>query len=124
MAACSSALTVSSESRWPVLVAPRREHRKRIRRTNLLERSFVEVRRRTKVVGRFPGETSALCLMWAMLELSSRGWRRVAMTPRAVSETLPAPTEEAATLISARPSHRDRRREVPGRPDILHPPLR
>jgi len=36
------------------------EHRKRIRSTNLLERTFVEVRRRTKVVGRFPGETSAL----------------------------------------------------------------
>src|SRR6266508_1099798 len=32
-------------------------HRKRIRSTNLLERTFVEVRRRTKVIGRFPGET-------------------------------------------------------------------
>ena len=39
--------------RWPS------EHRKRIRTTNLLERAFVEVRRRTKVIGRFPGETSA-----------------------------------------------------------------
>jgi putative transposase len=29
------------------------EHRKRIRSTNLLERTFVEVRRRTKVIGRF-----------------------------------------------------------------------
>jgi len=37
------------------------EHRKRIRSTNLLERTFVEVRR-TKVIGRFPGETSALRL--------------------------------------------------------------
>src|SRR3954451_6327133 len=35
------------------------EHRKRTRSTNLLERTFVEVRRRTKVIGRFPGETSA-----------------------------------------------------------------
>src|SRR5207244_13228627 len=55
------------------------EHRKRIRSTNLLERTFVEVRRRTKVIGRFPGETSALCLIWAVLELSSRGWRGVVM---------------------------------------------
>ena len=39
--------------RWPS------EHRKRIRTTNLLERTFVEVRRRTKVIGRFPGETSS-----------------------------------------------------------------
>ena len=62
------------------------EHRKRIRSTNLLERTFVEVRRRTKVIGRFPGETSALCLIWAVLELSSRGWRGVTMTPRAVAE--------------------------------------
>jgi len=62
------------------------EHRKRVRSTNLLERAFVEVRRRTKVIGRFPGETSALCLIWAVLELSSRGWRGVVMTPRAVAE--------------------------------------
>ncbi len=62
------------------------EHRKRIRSTNLLERAFVEVRRRTKVIGRFPGETSALSLIWAVLELSSRGWRGITMTPRAVAE--------------------------------------
>lgn len=36
------------------------EHLKRIRTTNLLEGTFVEVRRRTKVIGRFPGETSAV----------------------------------------------------------------
>ena len=62
------------------------EHRKRIRSTNLLERTFVEVRRRTKVIGRFPGETSALALIWAVLELASRGWRGVTMTPKAVAE--------------------------------------
>ena len=66
--------------RWPS------EHRKRVRTTNLLERTFVEVRRRTKVIGRFPGETSALSLVWAVLELSSRGWRGVVMTPRTVAE--------------------------------------
>jgi putative transposase len=62
------------------------QHRKRIRSTNLLERTFVELRRRTKVIGRFPGEIWALCLIWAVLELSSRGWRGVVMTPRAVAE--------------------------------------
>jgi hypothetical protein len=73
--------------------------RKPIRSTNLLERTFVEVRRRTKVIGRFPGETSALCLIWAVLELSSRGcliwavlelssrgWGGVVMTPKSVAE--------------------------------------
>jgi transposase-like protein len=49
------------------------EHRKRTRSTNLLERTFVKVRRRTKIIGRFPGETSALSLIWAVLELASRG---------------------------------------------------
>jgi transposase-like protein len=62
------------------------EHRKRTRSTNLLERTFVEVRRRTKVIGRFPGETSALSLLWAVLELASRGWRGVTMTPSAVAQ--------------------------------------
>ena len=61
-------------------------HRKRIRTTNLLERTFVEVRRRTKVIGRFPGETSALSLIWAVLELSIRGWRGVKMNPKTVAE--------------------------------------
>lgn len=62
------------------------EHRKRTRSTNLLERTFVEVRRRTKIIGRFPGETSALSLIWAVLELASRGWRGVRMTPKAVAQ--------------------------------------
>ena len=43
-------------------------HRKRIRSTNLLERTFVEVRRHIKVIGGFPGETSALSLIWAVLD--------------------------------------------------------
>src|SRR5829696_2056443 len=72
--------TLVAHLRWPT------EHRKRIRSTNLLERTFVEVRRRTKVIGRFPGETSALSLIWAVLELSSRGWRGVVMTPKTVAE--------------------------------------
>src|SRR3954447_4469441 len=63
-----------------------REHRKRTRSTNLLERTFVEVRRRTKIIGRLPGETSALSLIWAVVELASRGWRGITMTPRAVAE--------------------------------------
>jgi putative transposase len=44
-------------------------HRRRWRSTNLLERSLGEVKRRTKVVGRFPGEESCLTLVWAVLDL-------------------------------------------------------
>ena len=49
--------------RYPV------RHRRRWRSTNLLERSLGEVKRRTKVMGRFPGETSCLTLVWAVLDL-------------------------------------------------------
>jgi putative transposase len=44
-------------------------HRRRSRSTNLLERSLGEVKRRTTVIGRFPGETSCLTLVWAVLDL-------------------------------------------------------
>src|SRR5689334_14546532 len=44
-------------------------HRKRRRSTNLLERTLGEVKRRTKVIGRFPGEESCLSLVWAVLDL-------------------------------------------------------
>ena len=46
-------------------------HRKRWRSTNLLERTLGEVKRRTKVVGRFPGEESCLSLVWAVLDLQT-----------------------------------------------------
>jgi putative transposase len=38
------------------------------------------------VIGRLPGETSALSLIWAVPELSARGWRGALMTPPAVAE--------------------------------------
>jgi putative transposase len=44
-------------------------HRRRWRSTNLLERSLAEVKRRSKVIGHFPGETSCLTLVWAVLDL-------------------------------------------------------
>jgi putative transposase len=44
-------------------------HRRRWRSTNLLQRSLGELKRRTKVMGRFPGETSCLTLVWAVLDL-------------------------------------------------------
>jgi len=44
-------------------------HRRRWRSTNLLERSLGEVKRRTKVMGRFPGEESCITLVWAVLDL-------------------------------------------------------
>jgi len=37
--------------------------------------------RRTKVIGRLPGETSCLTLLWAVLDRASRGGRCVDTTP-------------------------------------------
>ncbi|GAA1750450.1 hypothetical protein GCM10009810_08550 [Nostocoides vanveenii] len=57
------------------------EHQKRIRHSNFIERTFGETRRRAKVIGRFPGETSCISLVWAVLDRASAGWRGLAMTP-------------------------------------------
>jgi putative transposase len=56
------------------------EHHQRIRHSNFIERTFGETRRRTKVIGRLPGETSCLTLVWAVLDRASRGWRGLTMT--------------------------------------------
>jgi transposase-like protein len=48
------------------------EHRKRIRHSNLIERTFGETRRRVKVIGRLPGEQSCLSLVWAVLDRHPR----------------------------------------------------
>jgi transposase-like protein len=58
------------------------EHRKRIRTTNLLERTFGESRRRTKVIPRFPGERSCLALIFASLITAAAKWRGIRTTPK------------------------------------------
>jgi putative transposase len=56
------------------------EHWHRIRHSNFIERTFGETRRRTKVIGRFPTETSCVSLVWAVLDRASRGWRGFTIT--------------------------------------------
>lgn len=56
-------------------------HWKAIRTTNLLERLFGEGRRRTKVIPRFPTESSGLRLLFATLVTASHTWHGVRMTP-------------------------------------------
>ncbi|CAN5663872.1 hypothetical protein BH20ACT1_BH20ACT1_13200 [soil metagenome] len=63
------------------------EHWRRIRHANFIERTFGETRRRVKVIGRLPGESSCLSLVWAVLDRASRGWRGwrgFTMTPKAL----------------------------------------
>ncbi|MEV5898280.1 transposase [Nonomuraea fuscirosea] len=56
------------------------EHHKRVRHSNFIERTFGETRRRVKVIGRFPSETSCVSLVWAVLDRASRGWRGFTQT--------------------------------------------
>ena len=55
-------------------------HRRTVRTTNLCERSFVEERRRAKVLPRFRSERECLKLVFATLWRSSERWRKVKFT--------------------------------------------
>ncbi len=83
------------------------EHWKRIRHSNFIERSFGETRRRVKVIGRLPGETSCLTLVWAVLDRASRGWRGFSMSTVALRRLQDlrrehlAPTTNNETVIPA-----------------------
>jgi transposase-like protein len=56
-------------------------HWKFIRTTNLLERTFGEDKRRTKVIPRFPSERACLKLVYATLITASQRWKGAKMTP-------------------------------------------
>ena len=64
------ALTTDKEGLTAYLRFPA-EHHHRIRHSSFIERTFGETRRRTKVIGRLPGETSCLTLVWAVLDRAS-----------------------------------------------------
>jgi transposase-like protein len=55
-------------------------HHKRIRTTNLIERAFLEERRRTKTIPRFWDERSCLKLAYATLWQASQRWQKVRMS--------------------------------------------
>jgi len=54
-------------------------HWKHIRTSNVIERAFKEVKRRTRVIGRFPNETSALVMVFSILEGERLKWQKVRM---------------------------------------------
>jgi len=73
-------------------------HWKHIRTSNVIERSFKEVKRRTRVVGRFPDETSALVLVFSLLEEERMKWQKVGMRVEDV-----AWIEEASRALEQEP---------------------
>ena len=71
-------------------------HRHYIRTTNLLERTFEEQKRRTKVFPQHQHERSAVGLVFAVLERAARSWQRVTMSSlelaqlKAIRDLIPA----------------------------------
>ena len=79
-------------------------HWKRIRTSNVLERAFREVRRRTDVIGRLPDEMSALSLIFGVLEEDRLMWRGVKMDDdvrQAVVHAFKTACEEPITITWA-----------------------
>jgi transposase-like protein len=73
----------SFQGDWEACIAHLRcptTHHKLIRTTNLLERSFLEERRRTRTIPRFFTEKSCLKLVFATLWRASQRWRGVKMS--------------------------------------------
>lgn len=56
------------------------DHRVNVRTTNLVERGFLEERRRTKTLPRFFDEKSCLKLVFGTLIRAAQRWRRIPMT--------------------------------------------
>ena len=77
-------------------------HWKYIRTSNVLERAFKEVKRRTKVVGRFPTETSALMMVFGVLEEQKLKWQKVKMRAEDI-----AWIEETTKLLEEEPIRLD-----------------
>jgi len=73
-------------------------HWKHIRTSNVIERSFKEVKRRTRVVGRFPNETSALVMVFSLLEEERMKWQKVRMRAEDI-----AWIEEASRTLEQEP---------------------
>ncbi len=65
------------------------EHHKRIRHSNFIERTYGETRRRVKVIGRLPGETSCISLAFAILDRAASGWRGFTTTPPVCANSSP-----------------------------------
>jgi transposase-like protein len=80
-------------------------HRRYIRTTNLLERTFEEQKRRTKVLPQHQHERGAVGLVFAVLWRVSQKWQRVTMTSLELAQlrnirTLICPKDDLTNFIS------------------------
>jgi transposase-like protein len=81
-------------------------HRIRVRTTTLAERSFVEERRRTKVIPRFPDEKAALKLVFATMIRAADRWCRVSISDLERHQLTLLRTELGLDPPPANPDHR------------------
>jgi putative transposase len=87
------------------------EHHHRIRHSNF-ERTFGETRRRIKVIGRLPGATSCLTVVWAVLDRASAGWRGLTMPAgglrllQDLRRSLPGPPRQLRPRTNRQPGRR------------------
>src|SRR5689334_4792625 len=81
-------------------------HRIRVRTTNLAERSFVEERRRTKVIPRFTDEKAAMKLVFATLIRAADRWCRVSISDLERHQLALLRTELGLDPPPANPNHR------------------
>jgi transposase-like protein len=84
-------------------------HRRYIRTTNLLERTFVEEKRRTKIIPQHQHERGAVGLVFGVLYRAARHWQRVSMTQLELAQlrnirALICPGEHDPNFISYRPA--------------------
>ncbi|MEO3861719.1 transposase [Acrocarpospora sp. B8E8] len=100
------------------------EHHKRVRHPNFIERTFGKTRRRVKVIGRFPGETSCVSLVWAVLDRASRGWRGFAVTSTGlrVLQDCGAPCSSRPPSSARRPAPTRRPTRRPLKINLRHLP--
>lgn len=85
-------------------------HRKFVRTTNLIERSFEEERWRTKVLPRFFDEKSCLKLVFATLVRASQRWQRIRITDLEMRQLdvlranlFPDPSPESTSRLKSQP---------------------
>ncbi len=78
-------------------------HWRSIRSTNPLERAFREVRRRTDVIGRFPGENAALAVVFGVLEEERLKWKGIRMKVEDLDWL-----EQAVKTLSVQPQGNER----------------
>jgi hypothetical protein len=65
-------------------------HRRAIRTTNLLERLFVEERRRLKIIPNAFGERAVLKLMFGALIRAAERWRSIKVTEFDIGKSVPS----------------------------------